>query len=470
MLASGLFWARGLNSVVVATDPFSCLLAAGRRPSLDADYLTQFAVGRPPEHLTPYVGVRRSPGGVGLSWSTPSTGSPASHDWCGPERWGEPDLDGEDAVSAYLEVFDATCQTLLDRCGVPVVAMSSGLDSTFIVGTLAGQNEPGRQIEAYVYRPLPGAAAAPQRGWLGDEGPLADLVAAHHQGRVSVHDVFNHQHLRPLIAAARAAEASGLPAANPSNQVWLTSIRQAAIAAGAAMWFVGTNGNAAFSRPVAAPAPGRGGTRAGLRRRLAGIPQRMITGRHFLLNRGYGVPQPSSAAFLEQFGLTSAGVVTDETPRERYLAWLRRRGNSRDAAANPAGTQGCLRADPFTSRSVIEVAARITDETWRFGGQGRGFARRLGAGRVPDAIRNASLRGAQGRDAWYVIRNDRDDYIRRVRSARDVPGLEMLDVDALVAHLNTWQWGQVNGPPFAHLVAVDRLLSVVDFAHVRGGL
>jgi len=152
--------------------------------------------------------------------------------------------------------------------------------------------------------------------------------------------------------------------------------------------------------------------------------------------------------------------------REGYLRWLARSVTSLPAAGNPAAMEGVLMADPFASRAVIEVAASITPAEWVRGSLPRGFARRAGAGRVPDPIRLRSGRGIQGRDAWYVIRNDRDDYLDRVRAVRNVAGLEHVEVFALEARVNAWPWGEIRGPAWLDQVSVDRILGTADFCGV----
>ena len=124
-------------------------------------------------------------------------------------------------------------------------------------------------------------------------------------------------------------------------------------------------------------------------------------------------------------------------------------------------------ADPFLSRGILDLAASITPREWARGPQPRGYARLLGAGRVPDEIRLRTRRGGQSWDHWYLIRDQRARYYDEVASLPNTPILGgWVDDVALRRILDSWPWGQVNGPSQISAIAMDRILSLATFVRL----
>ena len=65
------------------------------------------------------------------------------------------------------------------------------------------------------------------------------------------------------------------------------------------------------------------------------------------------------------------------------MKWLTGRLRSLAAANNPTSAGGNLIADPFASRTMIEMAASIQPGEWQRGHADRALARRLGKGAYP---------------------------------------------------------------------------------------
>ncbi len=440
MLPSGLFWTVSDDDLVVASDP----QAATSAPVIDPQYIHDYLALRAAPHTTPFVGVHRANSGATLTWNSPRTG-PATHVWCGPSAWSQPTLDGPAAVRTYVETFDAVVSELARRSGPAVATVSGGLDSTFVAASLA--RGAASTVRGLTYAPL----SAAMLGGDADESGLALLMADAYPERLSIELVDNADEVRPLVAAAEISRRAGVPTFTPANQPWLTRMRDIAAGEGSSMWFVGSNGNAAFSyhHPYAADYYVR-------RARLDGVAK--LTADGGLRTRVLG---PLRRQYL--------GKSVDAAPsmdRARYLKWLARSVTGLPAAGNPAAMEGVLMADPFSSRAVIEVAASITPAEWAHGSVGRGFARRASAGRVPDAIRLRTGRGLQGRDAWYVIRHDKEDYLDRIAAVSAVAGLEGVDSRAMSAQVAAWPWGEIEGPPWLDQVAVDRVLGVAEFVSI----
>ena len=123
--------------------------------------------------------------------------------------------------------------------------------------------------------------------------------------------------------------------------------------------------------------------------------------------------------------------------------------------------------DPFRAATVMEIAASITPREWSTGPYPRGFARRLGEGRVPDEIRLRTRGGGQAMDTWFVTRNLRDRYFDEIRQLESTPVLGgWVDVSAIEATVSAWPWGEVRGPGDLEVIAVERLLALADFVRM----
>ena len=442
MLPSGLFWSTADRELVVSTDPVS----ATANPRVDPKFISEYAQGRPAPLASPFIGVARETAGSTVAWAHAGA-TPSRHVWCGPSAWADPTLEGPEALLTYVDTFDGAVAELVGRAGPIVTTVSGGLDSTFVAAALARAASERLPVRGLVYAPLPEAMFESD----ADETALATLMADAYPDRLSVERVVNTDLVRPLASAAQMSRRAGVPTFNPANQPWLTRMREIAAGAGAIMWFVGSNGNAAFSyhHPYAADYY--------LRRGRLGEVRRMARD---------GGRRPRVLGPLRRQYLSREADGSTHMDRQEYLRWLARSVTGLPAAGNPAAMAGVLMADPFASRAVIEVAASITPTEWAHGEVARGFARRAGAGRVPDAIRLRTGRGLQGRDAWFVIRNDRDDYRDRVAALHGVAGLEGVDQPAIAAQVAAWPWGEQRGPQWQEQVAVDRLLGLAEFASI----
>lgn len=421
MLSSGLFWSSSEGSLIVSTDPATATYGT---PVVDDDHVRACLEGLPGPQRAPFLGVHRLTPAVAAVWATPTT-PPSTADFLDlPER-----PDGVDEPhAAYLAALDDVCADLTRRGALPTrLALSAGLDSTALAAAFVRAGP----VRGLTYRPRPGAAMWLADGAWADEGPLLASMVEACGGRLTVEDIVNDPAVAPLAAAAEAGTRGGVPVFNPANQPWLDRMRGRAADA---PWLVtGANGNAAFS-----------------------------------FDHGYAVRRPPwrrsrpSSGVLARFGVGGAASPAVRT-RADYLRWLARRATSLPAAANPAATRGTVIVDPFTAPSIVRLAARITPRQWRAHGP-RGFARQALTGRVPDDIRLRRGRGQQGRDAWSVVSGMRAEYLDRIASIRNVPGLAGVTVDGLAAHVGQWPWGTSEPPPWREQVAVDRLLALAAFA------
>lgn len=146
-------------------------------------------------------------------------------------------------------------------------------------------------------------------------------------------------------------------------------------------------------------------------------------------------------------------------PRKHYLDWLAGAPHLPAAAMFEAWPAPLV--DPFCDPNVLRLAAAMTPLEWSKGPQPRGYARLLGQGRVPDSIRLRTRQGGQSMDQWYFMRNHRDRYHDEAALLAQTPILGgWVDHTALLRRLETWPWGQREGPPLLPLVAMNSILSL----------
>lgn len=442
MLPGGVFWAVADGQFLLGTDPLAVQRQLQGSVTLDDEFLQRYCVSDVPVDRTPFAHVRRTPAGSTLTWS-PGDLLPQVRQWCGAEVWADAPTDDALGVAEYREAFTHVIADLAARTKATVTTVSGGLDSTFMVAALA--REAVRPIIGLTHVPLSEAELAPVGQFDPDESTLAALLEAQYRDTLSVTQIRNDVGQTPLQAAAERSQRSGYPVYNPANAAWLSQLERISVQAGGSMLFTGTHGNAAFSytHPYARPRPG-------IVRRLRA-----------------GLQRPSAAPGHRPEEIIGAPFVRPPQQRSRgaFLRWLGATDNGLTASLNPAGFPGILRVDPFRSRRILELAARISPVQWRTGELPRGFARRAAAGWVPDPIRLRTRRGGQGWDAWYVSRNTRAAHLDEVDRLAATPALaDWVDVAVVRRTVQSWPWGHVAGPPRGEFSVITRLLALSAFA------
>jgi hypothetical protein len=474
MLGSGFFWAYdGHGRLVIAGDPRGAARAAGNA-RISADSVRKWLCGDIDQADTLYEGVRRVPPGVTAVWRADhsrSGAAPALRPWCGPDVWGPPTLSGPRAADIYLQAFRAVTADLSRRGGVAgttVAAVSGGLDSSFLAACLAGAS--GGRLLAGVHTPHPMATLPRLPGMILDESPLVAQLAARYPQRIEVVGLANLEGQTALQAAAATAARTGMPAFNPANEIWLTKLRAITRELGAPGLFVGANGNLAFSgdHPYAFSYHLAKGQllAAATVRPLLGDPLRQRLRRltshptGTLLAHRRAVAPTSRPSILP--GVPGQVLRSARGSREGFLEALGGPGGARAAATHPG--DGIYLLDPYRSRTILDLAAAITPATWQQGPLPRGFAREIMCGLVPDAIRCNTAFGVQSGDTWHPISHLKDEYLDRITAVADVPGLEQVNTTRLLDHVQTWPWGQADGPHPTQLFSLDRLLALAEFA------
>ncbi len=387
---------------------------------------------------TPYLGVRRLPGGHTLGCDS---GSVEKYRWWFPESLTELEWRRDsDFHDAFRELYTSVVTEQLTRTCAPVgVMLSSGLDS----GSVAALAAPilatrGRQLRAFTSVPhfAPDAAAGAR---YGDEGKLAREVADF-IGNIEFNAVASEQ--TTMLGSIEAVlNATAEPIGGPSNAHWIMEILRRARACSVGLMLTGRGGNATVSwtgtgnlMPTLQRGDWRGLIAAFRRSELGPWPtlKRQVLrpaltaaqeclDRLPLSHRGElqtdSVLNPRLAADIDFFARTTKG-------RREFFA-ANRHGAYGPAAGHfrlgrrEASTQGeiwmALGAahqleirDPTVDRRLIEFCWRVPDRIFWAGGRQRGLIRVGMSGSLPTSVMQSTRRGLQGADVGHRILAERD--------------------------------------------------------------
>ncbi|TLU87947.1 MAG: hypothetical protein FDX21_03835 [Chlorobium sp.] len=483
MLGSGLYWSIDHDTasrpyLLIGVSPGDVVLRRKGLTTLNHSYIREYLSGERSDRKTPYNEVHRIPAGVFAVWSSIDT-PPEETEWSGPDVWAEPYLEGRDARESYLNIFDATIARLIDGNAPLASMLSGGLDSSFVVATLARMTTPDRPVHAFVHAPHPDARLSAIGNCDPDDSAFAKKMETAHPGSVVVTKVINTDLVQPQDAALRAARRSWLPSFNPGNQIWIDAIAEQAAAIGAPMLFSGQKGNAAFSHEHSYAASyylqhGRLDqlakmvfSRADSNISVYQSARKRVLGP--LIRPWRSQKNNPNAEYKKLIGAPDSAKVNGSSQsqgRRYFLEWLSQSYSALLAADCPAGWIVPV-ADPFTASAVLALAASITPYQWLQGPYPRGYARSLGEGRVPDEIRLRTRRGGQAWDTWFVIRNQRERYLDELELVHRSPGLGgWVDTSEMKKRAEQWPWGEIHGPSQIEVIALDRLLSLAAFARM----
>lgn len=478
MLQSGLFYAARADperQLLIATSPVALVSASASPGELDEDFVRSHAAMAVDARRTPFKGVRRLPPGSTLCWREQLGSQEVG--WLTPDTCEPPTLRGERAIRRFRQSIDSVLSDALPRSGALVAQMSGGLDSTFVVASLARLTDANNPVHAYVHAPSLEAQCRTEGVWDPDDSDVAMAMARTYPDTVVVSRVINSEGELALDAAATAAGKSFWPTLNPANAVWMEKISESARRQGATMLYAGMMGNYTFSHDHGyalgfelrrGSLPGAYRAATNLHRGGESWPRILRTEVSRARHSGLGNRSGRGYATMLGIPLPPVGQSADArpSPREEWLARSLNRVASYPAALSPAGLGGLLVADPFAATRVLEAAAAIEPSEWLRGPGGRGYARLLGEGRVPDEIRLRTRRARQSSDAWWHMRNSRERYQDEAEALATTSILGgWIDHRKICALVESWPWGESLGPRRIEITGVDRILSLA--AYVR---
>ncbi|MEY2959086.1 MAG: hypothetical protein RLZZ01_1654 [Actinomycetota bacterium] len=424
---------------------------------------------------TPFDAIHRIPAGHRATWSSVDADPRIVRADAEPLGDTVPLL-GDAAVDHAVDLFERAVDIGVARAGDGPLcaAMSGGLDSTFAVASLARHADPERPVRAFVHVPHPDAGLGPLGNWDPDDLDPARAMETAYPGRVEVVPIANLDLVQPLDVAAAVAERSWTPVFNPANTVWIDAMRARAHDLGASVLFHGEHGNVVFSsgHPYALRhhlVRGQvGPTRQVWRAYRAEGLGAVAIARRFVVGPAVRTLQVNCRDVVRRSepSVDPLAVPASLRPFDRrsYLAWLERDDRPLGTLQPEAGRADLF--DPFTDAAVRAFARSLAPAEWERHGSNRGYARRLGVGRVPDDIRLRTRRGGQSWDHWFVIRHQRDRYLDELRSIPATPIVsDLIDATVLArieSEMTSWPWGRPGHAPMS-LLPIERLLSVAAF-------
>lgn len=480
--------ARG-DSIVFGSSASHVARAAGR-PAADlhqlADYLLQRRGAGPRSFFT---GVRRVlPGSCHVIEGR--GGRRHDHSWWRPD-FSPVALDDDALLHALDEQLDRSVAAIRARHAKLVAHLSAGLDSSLAVATLSRQLPPGERLVALCASP---AVSVTSDGDLGiaDEYPVAAETAAM-LGNVDVTRI-----VAPdddwITASDRFAAAAGMPYRNPANLGWLGATYQAARAGGAGAVVESVQGNLTLGYEGSGAVPamiahGRIGGLVGLISdvRRHGLGSGLLTLPWGLFRMFPARLADPLAALVGVADSATNAFVRPEHPSVRTVrhavrsagGWWRMERASRcarsrieqldwaDQGAHASAVEelyGVELADPFTDRKLVELTLRIDEPRFLHEGRGRGFARRLLAGRVPAKVASGTVIWQQGTDWRSGAIGSSDTALADLDYAAADPSLAALfDVPRLRLAVTGWTAGPEDRRSLETAGGVMRAIGAIRF-------
>lgn len=412
--------------------------------------------------------------------------------------WWTPDMtplrmtpaEAVEAVGAELE----RAARGMVRTDAPVLAadLSGGLDSTLVVATAAEVIGDRAKLLALTAAPA-GPVDVPPDCFV-DESASAEETARMlgvRQRSVAVPSE------SPFAALDRWLPSAQGPFANACNLAWIDALYGEAIDAGADAYLVGVRGNLTVSRPGVGRIEqlGRSGQFGALASEMIAYRRHSDVSWRGLLAMAFGhlLPTPiwnrlapvhlrrgardeELAAMLLRPGSShirnaeaAAGdaraSLARETAEGRLLtAQMADEGSTVHAVRVRHGLD--IR-DPLAARRVVELCLRLPAEHFFREGQTRRLARGLLAGKAPDRVVNARVRGWQGANWRSGFEKARPQMLGEIKAIRDDPELaELIDADRARAMLEAWptanwsDWDQIS----AYRSALFRAVGAARFA------
>lgn len=371
----------------------------------------------------------------------------------------------EEYIEAARALLDQAVRDRLPAQGPVVCQLSGGLDSSAVAAT-AARLRPGQSVETLTQVPAPGAPLPLRPGTYGDERPSVDAIAALYPN-MRPHVVGDQGPTLIEHDAGRLFQAVCAPMRNTHNAAWFEPCLRAATALEAAPLLTGSPGNLTLSwngmgRLADDAAHGRwralwrelNATGAEMRTTpvglfMAEVARYRYPRLHRLYEglRGRGGPRLQASPIAPEFARASGALERwqarasqmdplygrGDGPRRRAIILASER--MWDHAAPWHGLFGVREAKPLVDRRLIEFCSAIPAEQHLREGQTRSFARRVLADRLPRAVLDNRLRGAQCPE-WFqrldARRGDLAETMHRLeasalaRRCLDVPRLRQL--------------------------------------------
>ncbi|MGN6849786.1 MAG: asparagine synthetase B family protein [Sphingomicrobium sp.] len=366
--------------------------------------------------------------------------------------------DGE-FVEAYHEQMERALRPALRRSsGAIGVHLSSGFDSSAVAATAARLSPKAKPI-AFTSAPRLGFDGPVQRGRIADESELAALTA----------DMYGLQHVvirpagRVLQLLRDHTRLYQEPNKNIPNMHWWTAIHLSAREKGVSTLLTGELGNLSIHAgelAILADWVHRGELIEWWRQSRAVVKTGRVRWRGVLINsfeswlgpqmvrllerRFMGAPTQREQSYLHDHWLKELRRPSLETARELLKGSFNQRRlmaiRTEDIAIHRKGAlaeSGIDERDPLANRRLIEFSLKLPPEQLLQRGNWRPFATRALAGRLPDAVLNAKVRGYQGADWFEQISRDEVGAIVEEMSTSSTVA-QLFDLSRIRADVDRW--------------------------------
>ena len=381
--------------------------------------------------------------------------------------------DEEAEVARALELLGEAAEAALRWAGKPALAMSGGLDSTLLADALLRAMPPKQHLHAITFVPDRRWQGKEEPGTMGDERRFAKLMAEANprlDWHVASDDVGPPDRRAREIFAASEVFAPGL-----ANVGMYHNVYETARALGCDTLLTADSGNITISDAgraayVEYARAGEWRQLVRLLRNRPGDPRPMW--RKLLANTVVPqLPRPiralvrrlvhparadmtalitalSPAARREQAeraaarGTSSAWAdLTHDRCRADTVQreWRDGDGPGRDVDLAFEQLYGIRKRDVLMYRPLVEFCMSLPTRAFAWDGEERRFARLMGRGRVPEAIRTNRLHGQHNVDWHARVTPERAAMRDVLETARSHPFLgQALDIDRLQALIDDW--------------------------------
>ena len=361
---------------------------------------------------------------------------------------------------------------VVESIRAPGLLLSGGLDSPLAALALLEALPAKTRLDTFTFVPCAAWDGIVDRGMMGNEQSLVEMLAAQYP-RLRPHffpnEGINFDHRWNELFAAAGVAPSGLPNFYMYHAPW-----QAALRAGCDGIVCADFGNYSYSvnapwacadyfrrgrfHQLAASLRARSNDPRSILRRaasLALLPQLPHNARR-LVKRLVGTPR---STLLKSYSALNPALVDhpqacadDGSPLDPFggsaprshaefaVEWLADgMGNASDIHQGFEQLYGIRRRDVTVYRPLIEFCLSLPTEEFELDGTDRRLARRMGHGRLPEAIRANRRYGRHGVDWHARMSGQRTDLLAEfARMKANAEASALLDLDRAIAALEDW--------------------------------
>ena len=394
--------------------------------------------------------------------------------WYVPPRPMTPhDYDEDAAVEKARELLEEAASKATSWAARPALALSGGLDSTLVADALLRVHPKERRLLAITFGPDRKWGGEQESGTMGDERPLARLMAAQNpllDWHEADDDHGPHDRRAREVFAASETFAPGLANVGMYHNVYSKARElgcDSLLTADFGNSTISETGRSAYTefaakgewRQLLALLRNRPGDGRPLWRKFAAntlLPHLPRRARSLLRRIAHperaemsALITPLAAKALARQAQRAAlrgsksawSDFTYDRNRAETVAreWRDADGPGRDVDLAFEQLYGVRKRDVLTYRPLIEFCMSLPTKAFAWDGEERRLARLMGRGRVPEAIRTNTLHGQHNVD-WHARMTPALPEMREtLERARSHPFLgEALDIDRLQALIDSW--------------------------------